>query len=143
MNLNFKMSLDFYNKNKEDYKLNSCYDNSVMFVKNNIDFVKENIDEFRVVYGCLCSKDENTTSGIYHCWIENGNDIIDVTLLADGYNEENTNLSNFKYVPYKKYNMYKYMTSLRLDKNNYPDRQMINDINFRDEVEKLGYKIRG
>ena len=141
MDLNYNLSMSFYNKNKEDYKISSCYNNSVKFCQNNIDFVKENIDEFRVVYGCLCSKDNNTTSGIYHCWVEKGNEIIDVTLVADGYSEADA--IDYKYVPYKKYNMYKYLIALEDSEENLPDRIMVNDINFKNKVEELGYIIRG
>lgn len=131
----YELSKMYYEAGKGSYRSGNCFNNLVSFMQ-----LSAERGNAKYCYGFVLSGIPNIeAAAVAHGWIELGDKIVDVTMLASGYTQ--VDVSCFMYYPWRKYDAFAYLDAL--DKYVLPDELMKSDRKFIRKIEEMGYKYIG
>ena len=131
--LNYQISKEIFETNRDDFKPNQCYNNIFLLVSNrNID-----TNRIKIVYGFIYRKDINIFTR--HCFALYDNEVIDPTAMF--WINVDTLYNTFYYYPIIELNTEEYLNVLDKNRGHIElYNELLNqEIQFHNKLVSLGY----
>lgn len=107
-------SILLYDKNRKDYRPCNCFINAFQFLTNNMSTNRHN----KAYIGYVLSTDGQRKVAVRHAWNSIKEDIVDVTMIANG--EHPLNMIHYYYLPIMEYTNEQLLDAIE-ENNGYAD----------------------